>query len=120
MMGVLVEVRQRTEAFTLRPGKSDAVLHEGPALLLVTCSPSALVTLNDEPLRSAWRASERVTIVQVDFTNQIGFHRLSVREGNTVTDFDFSTSSAKATWDEILAMADLCVRSYFSYRHQFS
>ncbi|MBV7457491.1 McrC family protein [Acidovorax sp. sif1233] len=56
----------------------------------------------------------------MDLTNQVGFHRLSVQVAGATHTFDFRTSTAKATWEEVRSMAEVCANSYFGYRRQFA
>jgi hypothetical protein len=61
-----------------------------------------------------------VAACNFDLTNQVGYHRLRIRLGANSHNFDFHTSTAKATRDEILSMAEVCGQYYLGFRRQFS
>jgi hypothetical protein len=89
--------------------------------MLITVASDDLpqVYLDDQLLTVVWRAETRVGAAQTDLSNQVGYHRLRVVSGHHVVTRDFQTTTAKATWDEILEMADVCTRHYLGYRRQF-
>lgn len=114
---VAVAQAGKTQAFG---GGNEVELLESRAIVTVGSSRQVHLQLDDEPLPCFWHQDRSISIAELDLTNQVGFHRLSVWSGDAVSTYDFRTSTAKATWDEIKAMADVCAGHYFAYRKQFS
>jgi hypothetical protein len=106
---------------TLRLGDPAArcVVPEGLVLLHFAGQRPSSVTLDDESLEVSWHAASSSGYAQVDLTNRAGFHRVSVGSGRHLRNYDLETSTAKATWDDILRMAEFVVQNVFQYRRQF-
>lgn len=117
---ITVTLTQKGAHFSLCPGSGDVELREGDALVTVTAPSKAKLYLNDELLECLWRPEDTVGFAHVDLTNQIGFHRIRVVAAGREQSFDFSTSTAKATWSEIQIMAEICASNYLSYQRQFT
>lgn len=116
----VITLVQRGRSEELSAGRNDVELDEGPVMLTLQTPTCPAVALDDLPLSLVWRSREQVGALTFDLTNQVGFHRLRVRVGAQLFDFDFRTRTAKATWDEIRAMANVCGSSYLGYRRQFT
>ncbi len=117
---ITVTLTQKGIHLSLCPGTGDTELREGSALVTVTAPSRAKLYLNDELLECAWRAGDTVGFAHIDLTNQIGFHRVRVIAAGREQFFDFSTSTAKATWTEIQKMAEICASNYLAYQRQFT
>lgn len=115
-----VRLEQSGTAWELSQGVFDAEVLEGAILGSISASSRPSVELDDVPLPVSWHQDAKLAVWSVDLTNQIGFHRLSVRVGGREYNYDFRTRTAKATWDEIRSMAEACASAYFGYKRQFS
>lgn len=115
-----VRLEQAETALELFPGANDVEVLEGTILGSVSTSSRPLVKLDDVPVRLSWHQEAKLAVWSSDLTNQVGFHRLSVKIAGALYTYDFRTSTAKATWDEVRAMADTCSSSYLGYRRQFT
>lgn len=116
----LIRLSQRGAEYTLAPGQNDLGLAEGMVLATIAAPSKAIVKLNDREIEQTWRPNEGIALCQFDLTNQIGYHRLTVRVAAVEEKFDFSTATAKATAAEIRKMAEICCRSYLNYQKQFT
>lgn len=115
-----IRLEQRGFSVELTPGNSDIEVGEGIYLASISSPSPPIIDLDDEPVAVSWRAQDGVCAWVVDLTNQVGFHRFHVRFGATSTTYDFRTHTAKATWDEIQAMARVCGEAYLGFRRQFT
>jgi hypothetical protein len=113
-------LEQRGRTLEIEPGQYDGELDEGPVLLTFQAFTRPIIELDDKLLVVSWRSRELVAAANFDLTNQVGYHRLRVRLGVRIYDFDFHTSTAKATRDEVLRMAQVCGQHYLGFRRQFS
>ncbi|MBE0548484.1 MAG: hypothetical protein IH627_12735 [Rubrivivax sp.] len=104
----------------LSPGATDVEVFEGTVLgsVLATSRPS--VELDDGPVSVSWHQDAKLAVWSTDLTNQVGFHRLNVQVAGATFTYDFRTSTAKATWDEVRSMVEACASSYLGYRRQFT
>ena len=100
-------------------GEHDIVVPEGVVGLRVSASRRFPVSFDDEPLALVWSVSDDTAYAQVDLTNRVGFHRVSIRSELEAVDFDFQTSSTKAPQQDIKEMANFVIRHVFTFRHQF-
>lgn len=100
--GALAVVPEASVAQIQVTGRADEVLHDDVAL----------------PMR--WVAGNTVGSALVDLVNQVGYHRVSVRRASSRYAFDYQTSSAKATWETVLAMASRVSADAFRYSRQFA
>jgi len=116
---VLVTLSQRGSDIPYIAGASPLELDECQTLLTVDCAFRPQISIDDRILQSSWRAKERIAVAQIDLTNQVGFHRISIHSGSESLTLDFRTSTAKATWAEVRCMAEVCSRSYLGFRRQF-
>jgi hypothetical protein len=110
--------RQGTE-LTLQSGINELELSEGVWLFELKIEGPAQVFLDGEPTAVRWTQDGRSAHGSIDLTNRLGFHRFEVRARIHELRFDFCTFAAKATWDEIKAMARVVIANAFSYRRQF-
>jgi hypothetical protein len=115
-----VRLEQAGTILELSPGASDVEVFEGTVLgsILATSQPS--VELDDTPVLVSWHQGGNLAVWSTDLTNQVGFHRLSVQVAGAAFTYDFRTSTAKATWDEVRSMAEISVGAYLGYRRQFT
>lgn len=115
-----VRLEQAGAVLELLPGDGNIEIAEGivSGSILSTSRPS--VELDDAPVSVAWHQGAKLAVWNADLTNQVGFHRLSVQVAGTAYTYDFRTSTAKATWDEVRLMAEVCATSYLGYRRQFT
>lgn len=116
----VITLEQRGRALELGPGNDAGEVDEGNVLLTFHAPTRPIVELDDEPLVTSWRSHELVAACNFDLTNQVGYHRLRVRLGARAYDFDFRTSTAKATQAEVLKMAQVCGQHYLGFRRQFA
>lgn len=117
---VAVRLEQAGTAMELSPGVGDVEVYEGTVLGSVMASSRPIVQLDDVPLPVSWHQGAKLAVWSTDLTNQVGFHRLSVQVAGATHTYDFRTSTAKATWDEVRSMAEVCASSYLGYRRQFT
>lgn len=119
-MTLVITLEQRGRSLELQPGQFDGEVDESSVLLTFQASTRPTVELDDNVLTASWRSRECVAACTFDLTNQVGYHRLRVRIGAASFEFDFHTSTTKATRDEVLAMATVCGQHYLGYRRQFA
>ncbi|CRD50315.1 hypothetical protein [Stenotrophomonas thermophila] len=117
---VAVRLEQAGMTMELRPGDSDVEVQEGTIFGSVMASSRPIVQLDDVLLPISWHQGAKLAVWSTDLTNQVGFHRLSIWVAGATHTYDFRTSTAKATWDEVRSMAEVCASSYFGYRRQFA
>jgi len=115
-----VRLEQAGMALELVPGSRDIEVYEGAVLGSVMAPSRPIIQLDDVQLPVSWHQGAKLAVWSTDLTNQVGFHRLSVQVAGRTHTFDFRTSTAKATWDEVRLMAEVCASSYLGYRRQFA
>ncbi len=116
---VQVRLHQDGRSVTLSPGLNQVEFHESQLLFEIQSSTAARVLFDDKPIPIVWSQEQRSGYGQLDLTNQVGFHRFSIRTATSELSFDFRTSTAKATHDEIAAMARVVAGQVFSFKRQF-
>lgn len=119
-MPLVIRLAQRGQLFDFAPGYNDEELDESPVLLTFPAATPPVVALDDTSLPVMWRQTGSFAACNFDLTNQVGHHRLSIRIGPQLLNFDFRTSTTKATWDEVRTMAEVCGKNYLTYRRQFT
>lgn len=119
-MTLPIRLEQQGFSVELTPGNFDTEVGEGIYLASISCPSPPIIELDDKVISASWRAKEGVCAWVIDLTNQVGFHRFRVRLGATSTTYDFRTHTAKATWDEIQAMARVCGNAYLGFQRQFT
>jgi hypothetical protein len=107
-------------ALELSPGAGDVEVVEGTVLGSIQATSRPSVELDDAPVSVSWHPGAKLAVWSADLTNQVGFHRLRVQVAGAAFNYDFRTSTAKATWDEVRSMAEACASSYLGYRRQFT
>ena len=115
-----VRLEQAGTALDLSPGVGDVEVFEGTVFGSISASSRPLVELDDLPVSLSWHQGAKLAVWSTDLTNQVGFHRLSVQVAGAAFTYDFRTSTAKATWEEVRSMAEVCASSYLGYRRQFA
>ncbi|MDP2431996.1 MAG: hypothetical protein U1E29_03855 [Coriobacteriia bacterium] len=115
-----VLLEQAGMTLELFPGASDAEVLEGVVLASILATSRPSVELDDAPVSVSWHQSAKLAVWSTDLTNQVGFHRISVLVAGAAYTYDFRTRTAKATWDEVRSMAEVCANSYLGYRRQFT
>lgn len=105
----------------LRPVRQgeDVVVHEGLLLLRVQGPAPAPVYVDDEPVSVTWSDDGRTAFGSLDWTNQVGYHRIEVRGSRVREAVDVRTSSAKATWNDVREMARTVAEQAFQFRQHF-
>jgi hypothetical protein len=88
---------------------NDVSLQERNALISIS-GTDALVFLNEQPLELQQIAGQ-VRVASIDLRNRPGIHRITVRTAVGSFDYDFATTTHKATWQEIEEMV-AAVRLY--------
>lgn len=116
----VITLERQGNRVELLPGRNDTEVEEGTWLLTLSSTIQPVVELDDLKLSIGWRGREGVAVGAFDLTNQVGFHRLRVRVGAGVFNFDFQTITAKAAVDEVKLMAEVCCNSYLGFRRQFT
>jgi hypothetical protein len=116
----VVRLEQGGTAFELSLGSSNVEILEGVVLGSVLAASRPTVELDDARLPVSWHQEAKLAVWSTDLTNQVGFHRLSVQVAGAAYAYDFQTRTAKATWDEVRSMAEVCASSYLGYRRQFT
>ncbi len=119
-MTLAVHLEQAGASLELSAGVPDIEVFEGRVLGSVVAPSRPIVHLDDLPLPVSWHQAAKLAVWSADLTNQVGFHRLSVQVAGAIHHYDFRTSTAKATWDEVRSMAEVCASSYLGYRRQFA
>ena len=114
-----VDLLYQDHVWPLSTGADAPIVPEGVVGLRVVLSAPAEVRLNDEPLPLIWSPDGLVGYAQIDLTNQIGFHQITLHSGVRTSRFDFRTESAKATWTEIETMAQRLAQQVFGLKRQF-
>lgn len=112
-------LHQRDQVFEVVPGSSDVEIGEGPSVFHLTARAPVAVTFDDVPIMVHWSERRDAGFGQVDLTNQVGFHRFAIQSDGAKLVFDFRTSTAKATWNELRAMALVVAREAFAFKRQF-
>lgn len=115
-----VRLEQAGTVLELSPGASDAEVLEGAVLGSVFATSRPSILLDDVPVPVSWHPDAKLALWTADLTNQVGFHRLTIRVATTAYAFDFRTRTAKATWDEVRSMAEVCASTYLGFRRQFT
>lgn len=115
----IVRIEQAGRTLELPVGAGEVEVFEGTVLGSIQASSRPIVEFDDLPVSISWHEGAKLAVWSTDMTNQVGFHRLSVQVGGVTHTYDFRTSTAKATWDEVRAMAEVCADSYLGYRRQF-
>jgi hypothetical protein len=114
-----VALVQGGTTIVLDADSADAVVREGTVTLRLSTAQLADILFDDMPLFPVWSRDRKTAYSQLDLTNEVGFHRITIRrEGESLT-FDFRTATAKATWTDVQAMARQVVGEAFNYRRQF-
>lgn len=90
-----IRLHQDGRSIALSPGLSAEELREGQLLFEVRCSENVRIRFDDQPLSVVWTEQGRAGYGQVDLTNQVGFHRFSLRTQSGEASFDFRTTTAK-------------------------
>ncbi len=116
----VVRLEQAGRILPLPVGAGEVEVYEGPVLGSIKAMNRPIVELDDVPVPFSWHPDSQLAVWSMDLTNQVGFHRLTVEVAGITHAYDFRTSTAKATWDEVRAMAEVCSSSYFGYRRQFA
>jgi hypothetical protein len=116
---LIISLEQRGRLLEVKPGRCDEQLLEGQIMLTFPAPIRPVVELDDQPVQVTWRSRESIAACIFDLTNEVGFHRLRIRLGVRIYEYDFETSTAKATHDEVLLMAEVCCQHYFAFRRQF-
>jgi hypothetical protein len=94
-------------ALELSPGAGDVEVVEGTVLGSIQATSRPSVELDDAPVSVSWHPGAKLAVWSADLTNQVGFHRLRVQVAGAAFNYDFRTSTAKATWDEVRSMAEI-------------
>ncbi|WP_296658520.1 hypothetical protein [Paraburkholderia sp.] len=115
-----MRIEQGGEVFELAQGQNDIEISEGVVLCSVEARSRPAVLLNEQRLAISWNRNAKLAVWSADLTNQVGFHRFHVHVDGERGVFDFRTRTAKATWEEVRTMAEICSNSYFGYRRQFA
>lgn len=115
-----VRIEQGGTVSELASGSTDVEVQEGVLLLAIEAEARPYVELDDVAVPVSWHRRAQLAIWNGDLTNQVGFHRLRVRVGGQAYIYDIRTRTAKATWDEVRAMADACASAYLGYKRQFT
>ncbi len=115
-----VRIEQGGTVSELTFGSTDVEVREGTLLITIETESCPSVELDDVVVSVSWHRRAQLAIWNVDLTNQVGFHRLRVKVGGQAFTYDFRTRTAKATWDEVRAMAETCAGAYLGYKRQFT
>lgn len=115
-----VRLEQAGTAVELSPGVGVVEVLEGMVLGSVHAASRPSVELDDAAVSVSWHQGAKLAVWSADLTNQVGFHRLTVQVAGAVYTYDFRTRTAKATWDEVTSMAEVCASSYLGYKRQFT
>lgn len=117
---VRVTVHQGGSGLALTDGAAELQVAEGPCTVVVSgLEPVSTVLLNDEPAPLVRTGRRDEGFLSLDLTNKVGFHRLTIRQRGVEQHFDFETTSAKATWLDIKAMASVVASQVFALQRQF-
>lgn len=114
-----VRLFQNGTEMALGPGLNGTEVQESSVLCRVEAKAPATVLFDDEPVPCVSSDGGKTLYFQLDLTNEVGFHRVSVRVGPESAHFDFRTRTAKATWTEVQGMARVVAKNSFAFRHQF-
>lgn len=115
-----IRLEQSGAAFELLPGSAEVEVLEGAIIGSISASSRPSIELDDAPLPISWHQGAKLAVWSADLTNQVGFHRLTVHVAGASHTYDFQTRTAKATWDEVRSMAEVCATAYLGYRRQFT
>jgi hypothetical protein len=115
----LVLVHQDGRKVRLSPGLNDVELREAPLLFQIESPAAGQAFFDDQPLPVVWSDNGRAGYGQLDLSNQVGYHRFTLRVAGHDRSFDFRTTTTKATRDEIEAMARVIAGQVFSFKRQF-
>jgi hypothetical protein len=109
MTSVRVEITQGGISFPLNRGMNNVSLRERSALITIS-GTDAPILFDDVPLELQQIAGH-VRVSSIDLSNRPGIHRVTVRALVGSLDYDFTTTTNKATWQEIEDMV-AAVRLY--------
>jgi hypothetical protein len=101
-------------------GPTDVEVQEGALLVAIEAGSCPTVEMDDVAVPVSWHRRAQLAIWNADLTNQVGFHRLRVKVNGQSFTYDIRTRTAKATWDEVEAMAETCASAYLGYKRQFT
>lgn len=118
-VGPRVCLYQEGRSVALLPGLNETELRESQLLFAIHSPVPVRAFFDDQQLSIVWSEQQRSGYGQLDLTNQVGFHRFLLRTASRDLSFDFRTTTAKATRDEIEAMARVVADQVFSFKRQF-
>lgn len=105
---------------TVRLGSDDdPSVREGDLTIHIRAQGRPPVWFDDVLQRALWIGDGTTGLVQLDLTNQIGYHQIVVGDGPARLIHDFRTDSTKATWEQVQAMAGQLARHALTFRRQF-